>query len=271
MKTMLSTIFSLAFCLATLGAAFGQQPVSQQPPKGLPAVMYESYQKDFNGDDMQTMLTTLQKSTHLSFICEDWPGRSRQSLPVKGTVWAALNAITAAYHCDWKLMSGTSMVLIERTFVPAKGYWVNASQVPQLNQPELVRMVRNMIAAVNLVGAPLSIHEQIGAMRTALGLLSPSQHVQLTNSNGLALGAMPVASRRLIERVITSRLLGSTVWHWSRALYALEHVDLWKVDWQPARVSGESTGPHNGPLRPVVTPETGTFNCPIPGEQPFNF
>ncbi len=76
---------------------------------------------------------------------------------------------------------------------------------------------------------------------------------------------------RVIERVMTSRLLGSTVWHWSRALYALEHVDLCQLKWQPARVSGESTGPHNGPLRPVVTPESGTFTCPIPGEQPLNF
>ncbi len=271
MKTMLSAIFSLAFCFATLGTAFGQQAAVQVPPKGLPAVMYESFQKNFTGTDLQTMLTTMQKSTHLSFICEDWPGMSRQSLPVKGTVWEALNAITAAYHCNWKLMPGTSMVLVERSFVPAKGYWLDASQVPQLNQPELVRMVRNMVAAVNSVGAPLTINEQIGAMRTALGLLSPSQQVQLTSSNGLALGAMPVASRHLIERVMTSRLLGSTVWHWSRALYALEHVDLWKVDWHPARVSGESTGPHNGPLRPIVTPEGGTFSCPIPGEQPLNF
>ncbi len=163
------------------------------------------------------------------------------------------------------------MVLIERSFVPAKGYWVDTNQVPQLHQPELVRMVRNMIAAVKSVGAPLTINEQIGAMRTALGLLSPSQHVQLSKSNGLAIGAMPVASRRLIERVMTSRLLGSTVWHWSRALYALGHVGLWQLKWQPASVDGEITGPNNGPLHPNVIPEGGTFTCPIPGEQPLNF
>ncbi len=271
MKTMLSAIFSLAFCLATVGIAFGQQPVSPVPPKGLPAVMYENYQKDFTGTDLQAMLADVQKSTHLSFVCDDWPGTSRRTVVVKGTVWAALNSITAAYHCGWKLMPGTTMVLIERSFVPAKGYWIDSDQVPQLNQPELIRMVKNMIAAVNAVGAPLTINEQIGAMRTALGLLSPSQQVQLTSTNGVAIGAMPVASRQLIERVMTSRLIGSTVWHWSRALYALEHVDLWQLKWQPASVDGEITGPHNGPLHPNVIPEGGTFTCPIPGEQPLNF
>jgi hypothetical protein len=233
--------------------------------------MYESYQKDFTGTDMQSMLTTMQKSTHLSFICEDWPGMSRRSLPVKGTVWAALNAITAAYHCDWKLMPGTSMVLIERSFVPAKGYWVDASQVPQLNQPELERMVKKMIAAVNLFGKPLPVNRELSTMQHAVNLLDQIDRKKLNSTVGLALGDMPTIPRRLIEKIMTSQLLGSTSWHWSRALYAIEHVNLWNLTWEPASVNGETTGPNNGQLRPNLIPEGGTFSCPIPGEQPLNF
>ncbi len=271
MKTKLSAIFSLVCCVATVGTALGQQPAKQVPPKGLPAVMYGSYQQDFSGSDMQSMLTSLQKSTHLSFICEDWPGRSRSNLDVKGTVWEALNAITAAYHCNWKLMPGTSMVLIERSFVPAKGYWVDTNQVPQLHQPELVRMVRNMIAAVNSFGTPIPVNGEIGTMQQAINLLDPGDKAKVKSTKGLAIGSMPPVARRLVVKIMTSQLLGSTLWHWSRALYALEHVDLWQLKWQSASVNGESTGPHNGPLHPNVIPEGGTFTCPIPGEQPLNF
>jgi hypothetical protein len=215
--------------------------------------------RSFHDLTLSQILSAIGTSTGVNFMGDNWLGRRPLSIDVDGPLWKDLDRITTKFGCVWKVLPGSRLIILRQAYLD-KGSNLNLTSqyCPQLNPPEIERMVKNMADSVDAVARSLTPDAQRQVVLQALALLSPSKRKQMRVGFGVQLNQMPSAASTLFEQVMISRLLGNVRFHLSRVLYALEHRSLWEVKWTGVNSSTSST------LYPA-------FKCNIPGESPLRF
>ncbi len=215
--------------------------------------------RSFHDMTLSQILSAISTSTGVNFMCDNWLGKRPLSIDISGPLWKDLDSITTRFGCVWNVLPSSRLIILRRAYLE-KGSNLDlpSRYCPQLNPPEIERMVKNMVDSVDAVARPLTPAAQRQVVLQALALLTPSTRKQMRVGFGVQLNQMPSAASTLFEQVMISRLLGNVRFHLSRVLYALEHRSLWEVKWTGVNTSTTST------LYPA-------FECNIPGELPLRF
>jgi hypothetical protein len=94
---------------------------------------------------LANVIENLATSAKASIITDGVPERSAMNLEVDGTVREALDQIAAGFDCDWSV-SKSGIIMISRHFA-------DPTEHPQIHLKEMQQMVRDIIAAFQLVPA----------------------------------------------------------------------------------------------------------------------
>ncbi len=245
--------------MLVLSAAYARAADSTNHPTHYAKFLTVPYIRSFNKMTLSQILGAVSKSTGVNFLGDNWLGNRPLSVDVDGPLWKDLDSIANRFGCLWSTLPGSRLVILRQAYLyKGSNLDLPGRYCPQLNPPEIERMVKNMLESVDAVARPIAPEAQRQAVLQALALLPPATRKQMRVGFGVQLNQMPSSASSLFERVMVSRLTGNVRSRLSRVLYALEHSNLWEVKWSLVNTSNTST------LYPA-------FTCNIPGELPLRF
>ncbi len=246
-------------CVLLIPTAYARAENNSDRSTHYPKLLTVPFVRSFHEMTLTQIISAISTPTGVNFLGDNWLGQRPLSLDVDGPLWKDLDSIANRFGCVWKVVPGSRLIILRRAYLD-KGSNLDlpGRYCPQLNPPEIERMVRNMAACVDAVVRPLTPAVQRLVVLQALALLSPATRKQMKVGFGVQLNQMPDGASTLFEQVMISRLLGNVRYQLDRVLYALEHQSQWEVKWTRVKTSNSST----------VYP---AFLCKIPGEPPLRF
>ncbi len=190
----------------------------------LPALFKQSVHLQLSNASLAETLAALQKMTHLSFVCDNWPPVKQADMKLNGSVVQALNQIESAFHCSWRLLANTHVVLMARDFTNKQ------SEFPQVDPPEILHMAQLFVRALSTISPYYAPKQRHALVKNALMLFNPAQLNQLEHK-GILFRDMPLGAQRLMKQDLLARMISRPLRRWQQLVYILQHQDQWKLQY----------------------------------------